>query len=449
MNLRLHLLARLLAVALLCLLAAIGFVLHDSARQTQAVVQNTAATLSKQFELKLLLFNTGNAGGQPLPDFDLWKQTNNTAGICLSYVSADASAIRNLCNGVALSLYSWPVWFDSLYRRLFNPEFQVAQAIMVNGHRYGVLTVSAGMEMALALAWYNIRNLLGLSVISILAVCVLVYLAISRMLRPAQLIVAGLEQMSNGDLSRRLPDFEVQEWRQTAAAINQLAQNQQLLLSERQKLAVMLMSLQEEERRYLARELHDELGQCLTAIQAVASGMAQTAAQQCPALQDDAERISRFTQAMQHSVQALLTRLRPADIEALGLTAGLQSLVNKWNRLGKTHYQLTISGDSRRLPDAMQLTLFRIIQEGINNIAKHAQASQAEIALLIDSDQIVLRIQDNGIALALPFAEGLGIGLLGIRERVTALSGQFNLQIAQPQGLQLSVCLPFAKAAKP
>ncbi|MDD1623655.1 MAG: sensor histidine kinase, partial [Methylococcaceae bacterium] len=292
--------------------------------------------------------------------------------------------------------------------------------------------------------WENIRSLLGLSVMTVLAVCLLVYLSISRALQPARIIIAGLESMEKGNLACRLPAFELIEWQRTATAINQLAASQQQLLAERHKLAVKLINLQEEERRYLARELHDEFGQCLAAINAVAASIAQTAEQQCPALVDEADHISRITRHMMASVRELLRRLRPAELDELGFAAGLNSLISGWNARngGKIHYHLSITGDCALLPEPLTVTLFRITQECLTNIAKHSAAANAKVILEITTDAVTLTVKDDGIATELPFTEGQGIGLLGIRERVAALYGRLTLAIAQPHGLIIEVWLP-------
>ena len=393
----------------------------------------TAESLGKQLEFQLFRINAGVGQANRFPDFDLWKQTGSVPGICVRFVATDSAAARSLCNGAKPSGLNWPDGFETFYRRLFNPGFEITRPIAFNGRVYGSLTVTPSAEMEIAQAWENIRSLLGLSAITVLAVCLLVYLSISRALRPARIIVAGLESMEKGNLAYRLPSFELIEWQRTASAINQLAASQQQLLAERQKLAVKLINIQEEERRYLARELHDEFGQCLAAINAVAASIAQTAEQQCPALVGEADHISRITEHMMDSVRDLLRRLRPAELDELGLAASLNSLVSGWNARsgGKIRYQLNIVGDCALLPEPLTVTLFRITQECLTNIAKHSAAANAKITLTITADAVALTVEDDGIATELPFADSSGIGLLGIRERVTALHGQLTLAIVQ------------------
>jgi signal transduction histidine kinase len=443
MNLQFHLLSRITIVALLCLLATTGYVLYHSDQQVRQAVQITGESLSKQLELQLWRNNAGFGQTNRFPDFDLWKQTGSVSGVCVRFVATDGAA-HSLCNGAKLADLKYPDSFETFYRRLLNPGFEITRPIAYNGRVYGELTVTPSAEMEIAQAWENICNLLGLTAMTVLAVCLLVYLSISRALRPARIIVAGLESMGKGNLACRLPSFELIEWQRTACAINQLAASQQQLLGERQKLAVKLINLQEEERRYLARELHDEFGQCLSAINAVAASIAQTAEQLCPALVGETDHISRITQHMMDSVRDLLMRLRPAELDELGLAASLNSLVSGWNAhsSGKIHYQLSIVGDCALLPEPLTVTLFRVTQECLTNIAKHSAAANVNVTLVTTVDAVALTVKDDGIATELPFTDGSGIGLLGIRERVSALNGQLTLTIAQPHGLIVEAWLP-------
>lgn len=444
MNLQFHLLFRIALVALICLLATAAFVLYHSERQAKQSVQITAESLGKQLQLQLILNNAGLGLTNQFPDFSLWKQTGNAPGICIRFVATDNAAARSLCNGSKLSDLYWPAEFENFYRWLFNPGFETSRPITFNGRVFGSLTVTPSAEMEIAQAWDNICSLFGLSLMTVLAVCLLVYISISRALHPARTIVAGLESMGKGNLAYRLPSFELNEWQRTASAINQLAASQQQLLGEHQKLAVQLINFQEDERRYLARELHDEFGQCLTAINAVAASIAQTSEEQCPALASEADQICRMTQHMMDSVRELLVRLRPAGLDELGLSASLNSLVSGWNArsAGKIRVKLNITGSCELLAEPLTVTLFRITQECLTNVAKHSAAANVMITLIVTCGAVVLTIKDDGIAAVLPFAENSGIGLLGIRERVTAQHGRLTLAIAQPHGLVVEAWLP-------
>ncbi len=451
MNLQLHLLTRIALVAVLCLLLIATFLLYQSHRQAEQNKQRLAEAAGKQLESQLLLMNAGIGRGNPFPDFEFWKQSGNQPGICLAYSALDMQTSRNLCNGTRPAEPAWPNAFEVVYRAVFNPGRPLARSVGLPGKRYGTLTVTPSAELEIAAAWNETLSLMALSGVTVLSVCLLVYLSISRALRPAQIIVAHLKTMESGDLAIRLPAFDLNEWRRIAAAINRLAASQQQLLAERQKLVVKLIDIQEQERRYLARELHDEYGQCLAAINAVASAIKQSAAGQCPGVIDEAEHISRITAHMLSGIQQLLGRLRPAEFDELGLEASLNALVAGWNGRGngKARYRLNTVGDCAVLSEAQAVGLFRIAQESLTNIAKHAAASNINIDLIIDSKSACLTVKDDGIATHLPHADTNSIGLLGIRERVTALNGQLRLAIAKPHGLILEVRFPLNRMSEP
>lgn len=450
MNLQFHLLSRIALVALLCLLITTSSVLVSSNLQARHTTQIAAESLGKQLEFQLLRIQSGLGQTNAFPDFELWKQTGKVAGVCISFTPADGSTARSLCNGEKLTHRDWPGIFEIGYRELFSPGFEMVRTVTFNSRDVGLLKIAPSAEMEIAHAWENIRSLLGLSAMTIFAVCFLVYLTVSRALRPARIIVAGLERLEKGNLAYRLPPFELFEWQYTAVAINQLAASQQQLLEDRQKLVVKLINLQEEERRFLARELHDEFGQCLAAINAVTASIAHTAKQQCPDLVEEADHISRITQHMMTSVRDLLGRLRSAELDELGLVASLNSLVADWNARsgGKTRYQLCIIGDCSLLSEPLAVALFRIVQECLTNIAKHSAAANASVTLEIIGDVVTLFVKDDGIANALPLVGVSGIGLLGIRERVIELHGEVTLSIAQPHGFNIEVELPIHSVAE-
>lgn len=443
MNLQSHLLSRIVLVALLCLLATAAHVLFQAHRQAGHNTRQMAESLGKQLEAQILLIRAGIIGKtNPFPDFEAWKQSGAQPGICVAYLSADGKRSRSLCTGGAPIVALTPPLFVHAYRWLFEPGQASVRPLTVDGLGLGSLTVTPDAELEIAAAWQRLLELASLSAITVAVVCLLVYLIIEQTLRPAAAIVAGISTLESGRLDHRLPAFELREWRHIASAINRLAASQQQLLNDRQQLVVKLLALQEDERRDLARELHDEFGQCLAAINAVASSIKQSASGIDPGLATDAEQIGQISSHMLAMVRDLLARLRPAELDELGLAAGLNSLISAWNRRGGTFYRLNIEGDCAALPACQAEALYRIAQECLTNIAKHAAATQVGVDLVIGDESATLRVRDDGIARRLPFVGHDGIGLLGMRERVAALQGQLTLSIAEPSGLNVVVRLP-------
>lgn len=449
MNLQAQLLARILLIAVICLSTSAWYVLYQTNQQAIFEAEQTAKRVERQTRQQLLDMFQRYDFSRPFPDENLWRGIGGVPGSCTQFLSRTQSRQRSLCNDVIEPEKKYPSWFGTLYKQLFNPDLEVRESVNFNAIKYGTVLVSLNTHMETARAWSNLRAVIGVMTVTILALCVLVFFTIGRMLKPAHHIVKGLERMREGELSLRLPAFDIAEWKRTSEAINALVSSQEATLAENRRLALKLMNAQEEEHRYISRELHDEFGQCLAGINAVTTSIAQTAKKECPTLLDEVSSISHITAHMMTVLRNLLTRLRPAEVDDLGLSTSLKQLVRSWNQRSgtQTQYQIDIEQRVDDLPEPLPVNLYRIVQECLTNISKHAKATKATIELsLATPHEVTLVIQDDGIAEADSFADTMGIGLLGIHERVTALGGQFSLQTAPSGGLIVVISLPISNA---
>ena len=438
MNLKFHFALQLITIALLSLFTTTAYVLYRSDQQTQHAMQITMDSLSKRISVQAQLIPNQE------PDFSLWKQTHNKSGICVNFVFDKNNKTYGFCNGEKFMAFDNASLFAKLYRWIFRPNFEISKSIVVNNQPYGTLTVSANQDVQIAQAWEDVCNFIGLAIVTTIAISFLVFMSVRRTVQPTCAIVDGLERIRKGDLNYRLPLFDIVEWQIISDAVNHLADSQQQLLEDRRQLIVKLMTLQEDERRYLSRELHDEFGQCLAGINAITASVNYTAAEKCPELMDEISQINPITKHMMDSIHSLLARLRPVELDELGLFASLSGLVLDWNARnnGKVSYQLNIEDDCKNISEIQSVALFRITQECLTNIAKHSNATQVDISLKNENDNIIFIIKDNGIATTLPFANKSGIGLFGIHERVAALNGEVSFTINKPHGLVVSVSLP-------
>jgi signal transduction histidine kinase len=208
-----------------------------------------------------------------------------------------------------------------------------------------------------------------------------------------------------------------------------------------------LIAVQDEERRHLARELHDEFGQSLTAIAAQAAAAAHTAERECPPLFEECRGISRTTAGMMAALRGALVRLRPPDIDELGLALSLESLVASWNGVekGRTRFDIAIIGQVDDLPPSVCASLYRIAQEAITNAAKHAHAQRVQLRLEAGQADIVLSVEDDGKATGGNPAPKAGMGLLGMQERVASLGGTLRFEQRTAGGLRLVATIPNMK----
>jgi NarL family two-component system sensor histidine kinase LiaS len=211
-----------------------------------------------------------------------------------------------------------------------------------------------------------------------------------------------------------------------------MAEQLQNLMHTRQELAAM------DERNRLARDLHDSVKQ-----QVFAAAMKLGAARELID-QDSREARRRLDEAeglvrqAQNELTAIIRELHPGTLESNGLVVALKELVAEWSRLNKISANVHIS-DEYNLPKEIERPLFRVIQEALSNIARHSQASQIGLEMVCEHKELLIRLSDNGKGFDVAVAEGRGVGLRSMRERVEALGGDFSVSSNPGDGTRVTV----------
>jgi PAS domain S-box-containing protein len=218
-------------------------------------------------------------------------------------------------------------------------------------------------------------------------------------------------------------------------------------LAENRMLSQKYLLVQEEERRNLARELHDELGQCLNAIKLDAVSIREMAHESQPEIEVSASAIVEISNHVYEVVRSIMQRLRPAALDALGLRDAVVDLVTQWRRRNPgVVCVFETEGDLSGLGELLNITVYRLVQECLTNITKHASATQIRVALGREGDEAVrVFISDDGHGMDLS-AKRSGLGLVGLRERVEALRGHLDLISHAGGGMQVSAQLPITVA---
>jgi signal transduction histidine kinase len=209
---------------------------------------------------------------------------------------------------------------------------------------------------------------------------------------------------------------------------------------EMRLLSQQLVAAQEEERKKLTRELHDHVGQMLTALR-MEIGRADRARGGAASGQALAE-AKRLLDTILGSVRDLVMGLRPSMLDDFGLQPALEWLGRDFRRRFGIPVGLTLGGDVSELPDQTRTCVYRIVQEALTNCARHAQAKQIDIAVAAEADTLDLTVADDGVGIDPLRARGMG--LLGIEERVRELRGTFEVRPRTPSGTLLHVTLPLA-----
>jgi signal transduction histidine kinase len=337
-----------------------------------------------------------------------------------------------------------PEIFASLYRAIFRPGEPVSMPVLVAGSARGTAVATFDPATQIGQSWREASRLLSIMAFALVGLCIAVYATLARALRPTRAIGAGLNQLAANDLSARLPRFDLAELSVISGVFNTLAERLQTALAERNALTRKLIEVQDEERRHLARELHDEFGQSLSAIAAQAAAAAHTAERECPPLYEECRGISRTTAHMMETLRGALVRLRPPDVDELGLTLSLESLVASWNGFekGRTRFEIAVTGAADDLPPGVSASLYRIAQEAITNAAKHAHARHVQLRLEAGYADIVLIVEDDGEASGANAAPKAGMGLLGMQERVVSLGGTLQFERRETGGARLVARIP-------
>ena len=305
------------------------------------------------------------------------------------------------------------------------------------GVTIGELVVTPDLDREAAEVWRQMRVVLALAA-GVLLLNLLVYLPVRRALRPTERILATLRQLEAGDLAARMPRPALVELRRISEGFDHLASRLQRTDRRQRQLAQRLLSVREQERRRLARELHDEFGQSLASIRAEAA----CAANADNATQASLDAIDRNAAQMMDNLQRILHQLRPVGLEEFGLHASLrQQVASAQRRAPHCAIALDLADDLDTLPDELTVSIYRIVQEGLANALRHAAPAQIDVRVHRDHAGLTVCVDDDGAGNA-PDPGGSGLGVLGMTERVEALGGHFSLTPRAPHGMALRARFP-------
>jgi two-component system sensor histidine kinase UhpB len=251
---------------------------------------------------------------------------------------------------------------------------------------------------------------------------------------PLKRVSSALYGISGGDYGRRVTETGPSELAGLAASFNRMADRLSGMEARNRGLNEQLLTLQEEERAALARDLHDEIGPYLFAINVDAATIARLAEdKQVPEIPLHVKLIHEGVAHMQEQVKATLGRLRPAGLTEFGLKQVIEHLIAFWRyRHPKIEFEVsvTIEPQESGFGELIDATLYRVIQEGVSNAVRHGEATRITIMVAPHEAgrDIIASITDNGRGLTTTRGSSdIGFGLLGMRERVAALGGSLTI----------------------
>ena len=279
------------------------------------------------------------------------------------------------------------------------------------------------------------------------ATLLIAWWAADRALAPVRALEAGLQRLARGEPDAALPAFALREFARVAGAIDHLAAALSAARQTQQRLAQQLIEVQEDERRTLAMELHDEMGQSLTAISVTAAYLGRNAGRvDAPRIAECAQDLRRDVRSSGVQLRAMLQRLRPHGLDGPGLTGALRELIANWQqRDAGIDFALTMPTLLPPLGKDAALVLYRVVQAGLTNVVRHSAAQHCRVHIAVDGATLQLRIEDDGCGLPAGGAPR-GCGLLGIAARLDMVGGRVAFGPGPGPGLKpglhLQVSLP-------
>jgi two-component system, NarL family, sensor histidine kinase UhpB len=342
-----------------------------------------------------------------------------------------------------------PEWFVTL----IHPEqTTVAVPIMVNGKSLGSLVITSHPTDEIAEIWDGIVDQIEIGSAIAAALFLITMTVVNRALAPIESLAAAMTGIEAGRYDTRVKPSGSPELAAICSKLNHLAAVLGTAVEDKRQLAERVVSLQDVERKEIARELHDEFGPYLFALRAHTSSLTRLA--DIP--QPDLEALRKHIGAMSDQVNALqqfnrrvLERLRPVGLAEFGLTDALAALMRLWR---ETHpavvIETSISPSLGARGETAELTIYRIIQEALTNVFRHAGATRVDITVEpatpnpagpAGTEAIMVSVRDNGAGL--PADHKQGFGMLGMRERVLALGGTMTVASTN-QGVTVKATVP-------
>jgi two-component system, NarL family, sensor histidine kinase UhpB len=454
MPLRLRLSVLITTLLAIVTLAGGVYVVRKARTDTRAEIHSTLTLAGHFLDAQIALLR------------DHWTTHEYTASL---FHLRDLGAVRHLSvkfydmqgrlldSNVAVGQHATvaPRWFTLLVGNGSPPMQAEVRALSFGGDKVGRLVIAPDPSSETDEMWTTSRGLLALLVVFFALVNVVVWWAVSRAMHPVKQILQALDELGRGNLGIRLPRFGIPEMSRIGVGFNHMAETLERSVAENRNLTRRLLETQENERAHIARELHDEIGQCMSAIHADAVAIRNRGGE---AVRESAQAIVEVTGQIKEIVRSMLQRLRPPALEGLGLASALRDLVALFQqRNPHVTCSLRSSGDLSGLEGEIGVAVYRIVQECLTNIVRHAAARHATVEVLHVTDaasvdtapepalasrtRVRVTVADDGVGFATPAAGG-GLGLTGIRERVGGLGGTYSIDSHPGRGTRVSVEVP-------
>ena len=331
------------------------------------------------------------------------------------------------------------------YRRLL--EIPVQERIDTAARLKGrILRVATDAHNEIAEAWTQFRD--GAAILGFFSLLVLglLHLAMARIATPLKKLSTGFEAVGTGNYAARVSVTGPQEIAGLASAFNRMTARLELLEETNRRLTAQMLAIQEEERADLARDLHDEMGPFLFAMRLDAEAIqAEARKSGHAAIAERAQALGESVSHIQSHVRDILKQLRPDGLSETGLAVAIGNLATFWQRHGGVAVHLDLAAEGFGVET--DGVIYRLVQEGLTNAARHGAAKHAWITITSDGGEIRVIVEDDGVGFAA--IDGGGLGLKGMRERLASLSGSLMLSTRPGGGTRLAAAMPSSRMKEP
>jgi two-component system sensor histidine kinase UhpB len=327
--------------------------------------------------------------------------------------------------------------------------------VVVGDYAYGTIAIETDPSNEILEVWNEFAESLVTPVVFSGLLILLIYVFIGRALRPLGHLAAAMEDVGEGRYRTRIDGKLTPELARLRDSFNRMAARLAEADATNRRLNEQLLTLQDQERSELARDLHDEVSPFLFAINIDASAAARQLEEgRAAEAEGHIQSIADAVRHMQRQVRQMLGRLRPIGLAEFGLREALENLVAFWRRRRPDlRYQMEICADCEDLGELVGTTVCRVVQEALSNAVRHAEAALVTISIdrrhdaLEDHDEIRVVIADDGRGIREP--NRLGYGLIGVGERVSAVGGRLTFSNRSEKGFQVTATLPCASPQSP
>lgn len=427
--------------SILFVLCLSAFLVIVQARNSLAKEINSSVNLAVEL-IQLGVSESGAMSTELIQKLNKIASLNETRHLNIRIKQPSGELIRLAAENTQRTKNLTPDWF---IWAVSGKHHEKSYKVITHNQQSLEILISTDSRDEIDEAWQETGVFFAIILVLSTAVFITVNLVFKNMLNIVNKILYKLNEIANEAYNHnKLPKFSIDEFEQIALAINHLTESLDKAKRENQALTQHSLQIQEEQRQILAQELHDELGQSISAIKVMAvTGKKQS---NCTEINNS---IISICEHLFVVVRSMMKNLHPLELTELGFKASLQELVFQWHKRNPLlQINLNCNEDYFQNQDKIAIQLFRVIQEALTNTVKHAAANNMSIDIMTVNSEtgnmLALTIVDDGKGCDVD-SLNKGFGLLSMKSRVKSLDGKIMFHSTEGVGLKIVIKIPFAK----